>query len=179
MCASPLVSFHKQVPLHWDHLCCVQTLPVLVEAKWYSKKRVFFSPKLYGCRDFKNKKQHSGIFLILHSLCEIFDIFLELFALVKTCVTTWRKQPDKEWVRVADAAQIHGGLWYYSFYTCHKLNCFVWHCLDMSKSLCRMQYLKNIKPLFLHTIHRSKPAGRSHMNVMKSLMTVVLLWLLL
>lgn len=37
----PQVSFHKQVPLHCDHLCCIQTSRVLVESKWYSKCLVF------------------------------------------------------------------------------------------------------------------------------------------
>lgn len=42
VCASLKVSFCKLLPPHWDHLCCVQTLHVLVDGKWCSKKGLFF-----------------------------------------------------------------------------------------------------------------------------------------
>lgn len=48
----PQVSFHKQVPLHCDHLCCIQTSRVLVESKWYSKI-FFFNQNYMGTGIFK------------------------------------------------------------------------------------------------------------------------------
>lgn len=91
--------------LHTGTICAVFRLYMfLLKVSGIQRRVCLFS---------KNGKQNPGIFPILQSLCEIFDV--ELFALVESLCHNWRMQTDSEWVRIVGTVLILGGLWYYSF----------------------------------------------------------------
>lgn len=62
MCESKVVILQTVFPPHWGHLCCVQTLHVLFEGKWYSKKIFSFLQNYMGVVIFKMGTKILGSF---------------------------------------------------------------------------------------------------------------------